>query len=150
MTHEEAKRAFYHKIPVEYAGTQYLYIQALRYCWQRNGEGSGPLMQLELLDPKGNSVVVIPPKKAHLAGKLPGGEPPADGETLYEWQGIRMVKSGAEYIVTGPENTVKASKNPLVAWTSFADLLDSRVRRKIGDKLLLQKRNRYTGEEETA
>ena len=97
MTHEEAKRAFYHKIPVEYAGTQYLYIQALRYCWQRNGEGSGPLMQLELLDPKGNSVVVIPPKKAHLAGKLPGGEPPADGETLYEWQGIRMVKSGPTF-----------------------------------------------------
>ena len=50
MTHEEAKRAFYHKIPVEYAGTQYLYIQALRYCWQRNGEGSGPLMQLDAFE----------------------------------------------------------------------------------------------------
>lgn len=149
MTHQEAKRAFYHKIPVEYTGTQYPYIQALRYCWQRNGEGSGPLMQLELLDPGENSVVVTSPKKADLAGKLPEGDLPADGETLYEWQGIKMVKNQEEYVVIGPEGTIKATKNLLSAWTSFSDLLDSKVRRQIGEELLLQKRNRYTGEEET-
>lgn len=150
MTHQEAKRAFYHKIPVEYAGTQYLYIQALRYCWQKNGEGSGPLMQLELLDPGGNSVVVTSPKKADLAGKLLGGTAAEDGEILYEWQGIRMIKNGEEYVVTGLENTVRATKNLLAAWTGFLELLDCKVRRQIGDEMIRQKRNRYTGEEETA
>lgn len=38
------------------------------------------------------------------------------------------------------------SENPLEAWTRFIDLLDARVRRRIGDELERAGKNRYTGE----
>lgn len=38
------------------------------------------------------------------------------------------------------------SENPLEAWTRFIDLLDARVRRRIGDELERDGKNRYTGE----
>jgi hypothetical protein len=37
------------------------------------------------------------------------------------------------------------SENPLEAWTRFIDLLDARVRRRIGDELERTGKNRYTG-----
>lgn len=37
------------------------------------------------------------------------------------------------------------SDNPLEAWTSFIDRLDSRMRRRIGDQLEQQGRDRHTG-----
>lgn len=41
------------------------------------------------------------------------------------------------------------SENPLEAWVRFIDRLDCRVRRRIGDKLERDGRNRYTGEKQT-
>ena len=46
MNLDEAKAAFYHRIPVWYDGTEYPYIQALRY----QQHSPYPIVQLELLD----------------------------------------------------------------------------------------------------
>ena len=67
MNLDEAKAAFYHRIPVWYDGTEYPYIQALRY--QQHSQS--PIVQLELLDKNRNSVVLAPPRKVKLAGELP-------------------------------------------------------------------------------
>ena len=40
-------------------------------------------------------------------------------------------------------------ENPLVAWNVFINRLDSEVRRKLGDDLECNGRNRYTGEPQT-
>ena len=38
------------------------------------------------------------------------------------------------------------SENPLEAWTKFVERLDMRVRRRIGDELERDGKNRYTGQ----
>jgi hypothetical protein len=43
-----------------------------------------------------------------------------------------------------------AEKNPIIAWNVFISSLDSGVRRKIGDQMEQNGRNRYTGEPMTA
>ena len=144
MTIGEAKAAFYHRIPVSYEGTIYPYIQAMRYQ-QHEQE---PIIQLELLDQNHNSVVLAPPGKTALAGELPAPKPDRDGETMYEWQGVRMILSQGKYITSTQEHgPVRATENKLTAWTSFLDLLDSRVRRQIGEELAAQRKDRYTGKE---
>ena len=40
--------------------------------------------------------------------------------------------------------------NPLQAWTSYAELTDCLMRRRIGSALEKQGKNRFTGEEDTA
>lgn len=40
------------------------------------------------------------------------------------------------------------SENPLESWSVFICRLDAKVRRKIGDKLEREGKNRYTGESE--
>ena len=154
MNLDEAKAAFYHRIPVWYDGTEYPYIQALRYQQHR----PSPIVQLELLDKNRNSVVLAPPSKVKLAGELPQpapkpeeqAKPEMDGKVLYEWQGVKMIQNGVLYIVSTPkEGVVKTSDNKLAAWTSFSDLLDSRMRRQIWEELDVQGKNRTIGKEET-
>lgn len=108
MNLDEAKAAFYHRIPVWYDGTEYPYIQALRY----QQHSPSPIVQLELLDKNRNSVVLAPPRKVKLAGELPQGpepkpeeqaKPEMDGKVLYEWQGVKMIQNGVLYIVSTPE-----------------------------------------------
>lgn len=153
MNLDEAKAAFYHRIPVWYDGTEYPYIQALRYQQHR----PSIIVQLELLDKNRNSVVLAPPSKVKLAGELPQTEPKPeeqakpeiDGKVLYEWQGVKMIQNGVLYIVSTPkEGVVKTSDNKLTAWTSFSDLLDSRTRRQIWEELDVQGKNRTVGKEE--
>lgn len=153
MNLDEAKAAFYHRIPVWYDGTEYPYIQALRYQQHR----LSPIVQLELLDKNRNSVVLAPPSKVKLAGELPQPAPKPeeqartemDGKVLYEWQGVKMIQNGVLYIVSTPkEGVVKTSDNKLTAWTSFSDLLDSRTRRQIWEELDVQGKNRTVGKEE--
>lgn len=153
MNLDEAKAAFYHRIPVWYDGTEYPYIQALRY----QQHSPYPIVQLELLDKNRNSVVLAPPSKVKLAGELPQPAPKpeeqarteTDGKVLYEWQGVKMIQNGVLYIVSTPkEGVVKTSDNKLTAWTSFSDLLDSRTRRQIWEELDVQGKNRTVGKEE--
>lgn len=153
MNLDEAKAAFYHRIPVWYDGTEYPYIQALRYQQHR----PSPIVQLELLDKNRNSVVLASPSKVKLAGELPQPAPKPeeqartemDGKVLYEWQGVKMIQNGVLYIVSTPkEGVVKTSDNKLTAWTSFSDLLDSRTRRQIWEELDVQGKNRTVGKEE--
>lgn len=153
MNLDEAKAAFYHRIPVWYDGTEYPYIQALRY----QQHSPYPIVQLELLDKNRNSVVLAPPSKVKLAGELPQPAPKpeeqarteTDGKVLYEWQGVKMIQKGVLYIVSTPkEGVVKTSDNKLTAWTSFSDLLDSRTRRQIWEELDVQGKNRTVGKEE--
>ena len=153
MNLDEAKAAFYHRIPVWYDGTEYPYIQALRY----QQHSPYPIVQLELLDKNRNSVVLAPPSKVKLAGELPQPAPKPEeqartetgGKVLYEWQGIKMIQNGVLYIVSTPkEGVVKTSDNKLTAWTSFSDLLDSRTRRQIWEELDVQGKNRTVGKEE--
>ena len=153
MNLDEAKAAFYHRIPVWYDGTEYPYIQALRYQQHR----PSPIVQLELLDKNRNSVVLASPSKVKLAGELPQPAPKPeeqartemDGKVLYEWQGVKMIQNGVLYIVSTPkEGVVKKSDNKLTAWTSFSDLLDSRTRRQIWEELDVQGKNRTVGKEE--
>lgn len=153
MNLDEAKAAFYHRIPVWYDGTEYPYIQALRYQQHR----PSPIVQLELLDKNRNSVVLSSPSKVKLAGELPQPEPKPEeqartemgGKVLYEWQGVKMIQNGVLYIVSTPkEGVVKTSDNKLTAWTSFSDLLDSRTRRQIWEELDVQGKNRTVGKEE--
>ena len=47
--------------------------------------------------------------------------------------------------IEGEPDAGRTFENPLEAWTLFIDLLDSRVRRRIGDMLEKQGKNRYTG-----
>lgn len=153
MNLDEAKAAFYHRIPVWYDGTEYPYIQALRY----QQHSPYPIVQLELLDKNRNSVVLAPPSKVKLAGELPQPAPKPEeqartemgGKVLYEWQGVKMIQNGVLYIVSTPkEGVVKTSDNKLTAWTSFSDLLDSRTRRQIWEELDVQGKNRTVGKEE--
>lgn len=153
MNLDEAKAAFYHRIPVWYDGTEYPYIQAMRYQQHR----PSPIVQLELLDKNRNSVVLASPSKVKLAGELPQPAPKpeeqarteTDGKVLYEWQGVKMIQNGVLYIVSIPkEGVVKTSDNKLTAWTSFSDLLDSRTRRQIWEELDVQGKNRTVGKEE--
>ena len=153
MNLDEAKAAFYHRIPVWHDGTEYPYIQALRY----QQHSPYPIVQLELLDKNRNSVVLAPPSKVKLAGELPQPAPKPEeqertemGEkVLYEWQGVKMIQNGVLYIVSTPkEGVVKISDNKLTAWTSFSDLLDSRTRLQIWEELDVQGKNRTVGKEE--
>ncbi len=145
MTMEEAKIAFYHQVPVIFEGLQYPYIHALRYQWH----SPLPIVQLELLDRNRNSVVLASPKRVSPVDKLPiPEEHEREGDTLYQWQGVRMIKTAEGYVVSGPDGAAKASKNKLSAWTGFVDLLDGLVRRQIGEELTAQGKNRYTGEED--
>lgn len=52
-----------------------------------------------------------------------------------------------EYIESAAEIALSEcrTENPLEAWARFLDALDSSARRRIGDTLQAQGRNRYTG-----
>ena len=67
---------------------------------------------------------------------------------LYALREVQLIKAGNKYIVAVNEEPEKTAKfdNPLLAWAHFVDLIDVRVRRRIGDMLEKEKKNRYTGE----
>lgn len=50
------------------------------------------------------------------------------------------------YYVTTPDGCKACFDNPLEAWSVYIALLDTAVRRSIGDMLEATGRNRYTGE----
>ena len=68
---------------------------------------------------------------------------------LYELREVHLWQDGDRYIVTVDGNDAAEAEfdNPLEAWSRFADILDARVRRRIGDMLDRHGRNRYTGKE---
>ena len=56
-------------------------------------------------------------------------------------------REGGEYFVTIEGEGARARfTNPVLAWSCFVDVLDGRVRRRIGDMLEKEGKNRYTGE----
>lgn len=69
------------------------------------------------------------------------------GVLLYELREVHLLQVDDKYFVTidgAPEDGGEFS-NPLEAWTRFIELIDMRVRRRIGDLLEKQGFNRYTG-----
>lgn len=66
---------------------------------------------------------------------------------LYELREVHLRQIGGRYAVTvdGEPDAGGEYENPLEAWTHFVDLIDGRVRRRIGDLLERQGKNRYTG-----
>lgn len=54
---------------------------------------------------------------------------------------VECINSALDESLAGCE-----TDNPLEAWTRFVDRLDAKGRRRIGDVLERQGRNRYTGE----
>ena len=66
---------------------------------------------------------------------------------LYRLREVQLKQSGERYVVSidGEPDTGRSYVNPLEAWTQFIDTVDCRVRRRIGDLLEKQGKNRYTG-----
>lgn len=66
---------------------------------------------------------------------------------LYELREVHLRQVEGKYFVTidGAPDDGGEFNNPLEAWTRFIDLIDMRVRRRIGDLLEKQGFNRYTG-----
>lgn len=69
-------------------------------------------------------------------------------KVLYRIREISLSFDGDFYTVEVEDlpELLRDFKNPLEAWTYFIDTVDGRVRRRIGDMLERQGRNRYTGE----
>lgn len=143
ITREEAKEAFLYEVPIWHNGILYPYIAAIRYT-KRN---KAIVIQLELMDKNNNSIVIAAPKKVELAGDIPDqegkkGEEKEGGieRALYECEGIKMEKVGINYVVldVGGE-IIRTTENKLVAWTSFSDVLDMRVRKKITEEITMRK-----------
>ncbi|NBK18584.1 hypothetical protein D7Y41_26685 [Anaerotruncus sp. 1XD22-93] len=66
---------------------------------------------------------------------------------VYKLGPVRLTQRGGQYVVCidGEPEAGGTYENPIEAWTRFIDSADSRVRRRIGDLLEKQGRNRYTG-----
>ncbi len=66
---------------------------------------------------------------------------------VYKLGPVRLTQRGGQYVVNidGEPEAEGIYENPIEAWTRFIDSADSRVRRRIGDLLEKQGRNRYTG-----
>lgn len=72
-----------------------------------------------------------------------------NGDTvLYKCREVMLIqRGGGYYVYAGDSEDAHASfANPLTAWACFIDVLDGRVRRRIGDMLEKDGKNRYTGE----
>lgn len=69
-------------------------------------------------------------------------------KTLYQLREVSLFYSGESYTVEveGEPELSQEFNNPLEAWTRFVDIIDSRVRHRIGDMLESQGYSRYTGE----
>lgn len=67
-------------------------------------------------------------------------------KVLYQCREVQLLQSGRAYVVEiageGPRGEFA---NPLEAWSCFIDILDGRVRRRIGDMLERQGLDRFTG-----
>ena len=61
MTNSEAKAAFKEQCPIRFGGITYQSISALIY--RMNQDGSGVVLQIELLDRGGNSVTIAAPDR---------------------------------------------------------------------------------------
>lgn len=57
-------------------------------------------------------------------------------------------KTTNKFIVRLPKKTQIEYDNPIEAWTSYVSLFDIAVRKRIGDMLEKQGKNRYTGLDE--
>lgn len=66
---------------------------------------------------------------------------------IYKLGEVSLKQSGGRYVVSidGEPDAGGSYVNPLEAWTRFIDTVDCRVRRRIGDLLETQGKNRYTG-----
>lgn len=66
---------------------------------------------------------------------------------LYRLREVQLKQSGGRYIVSIDREPDAGGSyvNTLEAWTRFIDTVDCRVRRRIGDLLEKQGKNRYTG-----
>lgn len=72
--------------------------------------------------------------------------------------GLALAQQGGRYLVLrgyrrepeAPQGfayiSASASDNPLIAWASYHDAVDADVRRRIGDMLAAQGKNRWTGD----
>lgn len=72
----------------------------------------------------------------------------AGEKVLYKCRDVMLIQdSGGVYRVCtgGAGDTPRGFENPLEAWSCFIDTLDGRVRRRIGDMLENEGKNRYTG-----
>ena len=69
-------------------------------------------------------------------------------KTLYQLREVSLFYNGESYTVEveGEPELSQEFNNPLEAWTRFVDIIDSRVRRRIGDMLESRGYSRYTGE----
>ena len=68
-------------------------------------------------------------------------------QTMYTCRGVTLATDGDAYIVTFPhEREAEAFANPIKAWATYWDAVDCAVRRRIGDMLEAEGKNRYTGE----
>lgn len=66
---------------------------------------------------------------------------------LYKCREVELAAVGKKFIVNiASEGERGKFSNPISAWNCFIDVLDGRVRRRIGDMLEQDGRNRYTGE----
>lgn len=68
---------------------------------------------------------------------------------LFDNRGYKLTfnKIHGTYHVTTPDDKGYYYDNPLEAWNAYVTLLDTAVRRSIGDMLEHSGRNRYTGGE---
>ncbi|MEG0273248.1 MAG: hypothetical protein RR639_04230 [Hydrogenoanaerobacterium sp.] len=67
---------------------------------------------------------------------------------LYHCREVTLLQHGDEYLVhSGDSGKAISFTNPLEAWSCFIVTLDCHVRRRIGDMLEHEGKNRYTGEE---
>ena len=66
---------------------------------------------------------------------------------VYKLGEVQLTQRGGRYVVSidGEPDTGGSYENPLEAWTHFISTVDCRVRRRIGDLLETQGKNRYTG-----
>lgn len=69
------------------------------------------------------------------------------GKLLYKCREVEMrLLNGKYFVGIEDEGNRAVFFNPILAWSFFVDVLDGRVRRRIGDMLEQEGKNRYTGE----
>ena len=72
---------------------------------------------------------------------------PEDGKILYKCREVDLALQDDEYFVRIEGEAARGCfRNPIMAWSCFIDVLDGRVRRRIGDMLEQEGKNRFTGE----
>lgn len=66
---------------------------------------------------------------------------------VYKLGEVQLTQRDGRYVVSidGEPDAGGSYENPIEAWTQFIDTVDCRVRRRIGDLLETQGKNRYTG-----